>query len=225
MAVLIKECVYPDPKALLAAAESALREEFSKDLPHPHAVLLSGGSTPLPVYAAIAAEPSPISSTLHVSYTDDRHVPFDSEDSNHGHARPMLEALGVPEDQQLTIEPDGSLDDAGAAFEQTLDGFLGGGGKISFALLGMGGDTHTCSLFGDEDLAAAGGHRAIAVRRPEPPHRVSVTPALLEQVERIVFLVSGASKQEVIQQLLNAPETTIAGRAVANCSRVELWHD
>jgi len=224
MALIIEEHLFSDLEMLLVATEALLRAEFANELEYPHAVMLSGGSTPLPIYQAIAALPSAASDSLYITYSDDRHVPYDSPMSNYGHTLPMLAALGVDTDRQLAVNPELPLDEAAEDFEAQLGGFLTRGGRISLALLGIGDDTHTCSLFSQANLDAAAGHLAIPVERDTPPHRVSVTPTLLKHAERIVFLAAGPGKRPVITQLLNDPMTTIAGRAVQDCGQVELWY-
>lgn len=215
------------PAALRAAVEALLRESFAGAAGEalPFAVMLSGGSTPLPVYQTIAAEPSPCSPLLTVTFSDDRHVPLDSPQSNHGNTLPMLAALKIPTDRVIAVNPEVPLDEAAAQYERDFDAFFARDGVLRLALLGVGEDTHTCSLFSDADLAASEGRLAIPVRKDTPPDRVSVTPSVLELADRVVFLVSGPGKLPVIRQLLKAPESTIAGRAVAGCPSVELWHD
>lgn len=49
-----------------------MRECLQREAGHPHALMLSGGRTPLPLFAAIAEKPFPVSNTAHIAYTDDR---------------------------------------------------------------------------------------------------------------------------------------------------------
>ena len=211
-------------EALQAATLNLLKEAFTESSQTDYLVMLSGGSTPLPVYASLASQPCGASSHLHLTFSDDRHVPRESTDSNYGNTAAMIAALGVPEERVIAVNPEVSLSASAQEFEAELGAFFERGGRFSLALLGLGGDTHTCSLFSEADLRAAEGRLAIPVTKSEPPHRVSVTPSVLERAERVVFLVAGASKAAVIEQLTHAPETTIAGRATANCANVELWY-
>jgi 6-phosphogluconolactonase/glucosamine-6-phosphate isomerase/deaminase len=64
---------------------------------------------------------------------------------------------------------------------------------------------------------------AVAVRRPEKPDRVSVSPDLLKRVETIIFLALGAEKREAIQRLLKQPERCPAGMAIREARSVQLW--
>jgi 6-phosphogluconolactonase len=189
----------------------------------PNAVIISGGRTPLPIFGALAADPCPVAPKAFVAFSDERHVHADSPDSNFGGARPMLESLGLPEERILRVDTALSLDEAANDYDRQWAAFLNTGGTISTALLGVGTDGHTCSLFTEADLAAAGNRLAVAVRRPKPPHRVSVTPELLKHAERVVFLAAGAEKAAVVRQFLSEPGALVAGRAVAGHPRVEVW--
>jgi 6-phosphogluconolactonase len=209
--------------ALEAALQALIQEELQAAHDLPHAIILSGGRTPLPVYERIAREPFKPDGFAHVIFSDDRHVPFESEDSNLGHARPMLDALGMQEDRVLHIDPTLPLEAAARAYEDRARAFFARGGMVTIALLGLGADGHTCSLFTEEDLTDAKGRYAIPVRRPQPPHRVSITPEVLARAERIVFMACGEEKAAVVEQLLEDPRQVVAGRAVAHCEGVSIW--
>ncbi len=200
-----------------------MRECLQRESSRPHALMLSGGRTPLPIFTAIAAAPFPVSDTARVTYSDDRHVPVESPESNYGASLAMLEALGLGEDRVLRVHSELPLAEAGRRYHDDLDAFLRGGGVIDTALLGLGPDGHTCSLFNDADLERGAGRWAVHVPKESPPDRVSVTPDLLERVGRVVFVVLGGEKEAVVERLLNHPSEVIAGQAVARCPQVELW--
>lgn len=208
------------------AFNEAVRALMCDDLQRgggPQALIISGGRTPMPVYDALAARPCPVAPEAFVAFSDERYVPADSKDSNYGAARPMLEALGLPAKHVLRVNTALTLDEAAEDYGRQWAAFLDAGGAVSTAILGLGTDGHTCSLFTDADLAAARGRLAVAVRRPNPPHRISVTPELLAHAGRVVFLVAGTEKAAVVEQLLREPGSLVAGRAVAGHPRVEVW--
>jgi len=134
-----------------------------------------------------------------------------------------VDGHGAIEERVLRVETERPLDDAAEHFHNVLADFMLAGGRITLALLGMGSDGHTCSLFTAEDLDRGAGRYALAVPRPHPPHRVSVTPNTLVHCERVVFVVSGEDKTEVARQLRESPDSLIAGQAVAGREEVELW--
>ena len=211
-------------KALIDALVEHLQEEFEVGRSYPHGVLLSGGSTPKPVYHAIArgtVKPAPM---LHLAYTDERHVLKDDPESNYAMTLPMLEALGLPKTQVLDVKTELSLEEAAARYHDDIAKFQFRGGKFSLALLGLGADGHTCSLFNDVDLDRAQGKLAAPIYKDKPPHRITVSPELLESVEQILFVVAGPDKAEVIKALQEDPESMTAGKAVADCKQVALWY-
>src|SRR5690606_36449188 len=111
--------------------------------------------------------------------------------SNFGNAEPMIDELAIAEDQVIKIDPSLHIGDAADVLDKDLDDYLESGGTISLALLGLGTDGHTCSLFEITDLQRCLARLAAAIYRPDPPNRVTVAPALLERVERIIILVKG----------------------------------
>ncbi|MFW5695916.1 MAG: 6-phosphogluconolactonase, partial [Alkalispirochaeta sp.] len=127
----------------------------------PHVVMLAGGSTPLEIYRRIAAEPPRhVHPATHLMLSDDRYVSADDERSNYGHIRPLAHALGLPEDRLVHVNPDLPLPEAVHDFGSRIAEVGHRGGIFSLAILGIGSDGHTASLFAPElveDLAGAGG--------------------------------------------------------------------
>jgi 6-phosphogluconolactonase len=213
--------------ATRAALEAALTERLAAVIaaPQPGAVMLSGGTTPLPAYRAIGARPPPHAATLAVLFSDDRHVPADSPSSNYYQSRPLLDALRLPEDRLLRVRTELPLAEAAADYERRLDELIGTGVRIELGLLGLGAEGHTASLFSAADLERARGHRAIPVQRPDGLSAVSVTPELLAHVREAVFLVAGAGKRAAVAALLAHDPKLIAWAAVQGCASVGLWMD
>ena len=220
----MKDVSFESADALNQAAITLLRNEFQTPAAVPFSVMLSGGTTPRPIFEALCTNPPATADNLHITYTDDRYVPAESLESNYGQSRPMLEALGLPDKRIMHVPTELPLDRAVEAYDAALRSFLAQGGIIRLALLGLGSDGHTCSLFSEADLERCGTAYAIAVQRPDGLQGISVTPALLNKVERVLFLATGAEKAERITQLREAPQTLIAGKAVAGCRKIELWY-
>lgn len=219
----IRVTQFDGPEKFYEAFLKALRKELQRHCATPFAVMIPGGRTPLPVFDAIVRKPFAIAPNAHITYTDDRHVPEDSPESNYGASKPLLRAVQFPPDRVIRVLTDLPLLTAADRYHTELQGFLENGGRLVVAFLGLGPDGHTCSLFTQEDLDRGAGRFAVAVKRPGGPYRVSVTPALLEKVERVILLAAGAEKQAVAEQLLHEPASVTAGRAVMACANVELW--
>ena len=211
-----------------AALESALEERLARAIAAPSAaaLMLSGGSTPLPAYRALGARPGLAHpAALRVLFSDDRYVPADSPASNYHQTQPLLAALALPSDAVLRVRTELPLEVAARDYEDQLAALLRSGTSIGLGLLGLGPDGHTASLFSAADIERARGHLALAVHRPDGMSAVSVTPELLAQVTEPVFVVAGADKEEAVRRLLARDPGLTAWRSVAGCSRVELWAD
>jgi 6-phosphogluconolactonase len=213
-----------------AALEAALTERLAHSLAGPGdpvpALMLSGGSTPLPAYRALGARATLARNpTLRVLFTDERYVPSDLPASNYHQARPLLEALALPPQAVLRVRTELPLEEAARDYERSLKRLLESGAGIGLGLLGLGADGHTASLFGAADLKRARGRLALAVQRPDGMSAVSVTPKLIARVAEPLFVVSGGGKREAVRALLAGAADLTAWRAVAGCPSVELWID
>jgi len=209
-----------------AALESALEERLAQAISAPGAtaLMLAGGTTPLPAYRALGARPCIAHNAgLTIFFSDDRYVPADSPASNYHQAQPLLGALALPLAAVLRVRTELALEDAARDYERQLAALLRSGTRIGLGLLGLGADGHTASLFGAADLERARGHLALAVDRPDGLSAVSVTPELLAQVAEPVFVVAGADKRDAVRGLLAQDPKLTAWRAVEDCARVELW--
>ena len=186
-------------------------------------IMLSGGHTPLPAYREVARRRPQHSDALTIIYSDDRYVPADSDASNYHATRRLLDALDLPEDQVLRVRTELPLEEAARDYENHLRALLDSGARIGLALLGIGPDGHTASLFRAEHLQQSRGRMAIAVQRPDGMQGISVTPEFLAHVSDPLFVVAGSGKHDAIAAFIRQDPTLVALRAVAACPRVELW--
>jgi 6-phosphogluconolactonase len=208
-----------------AALDAALAQRLGQAIAAngASAIMLAGGSTPLPAYRALARGPLAHAARLHILFSDERYVPSDSDASNYHQSRPLLDALALPAAAVARVRTELPLEEAAADYERELAALLSSGVRIGLGLLGLGADGHTASLFGAADLERARGHLAIAVHRPDGMSAVSVTPDFLAHVEEPLFVVAGSGKHEAIRALAAQDPNLTAWRAVQGCTRVELW--
>ena len=70
-------------------------------------------------------------------------------------------------------------------------------------MLGLGEDGHTASIFPHEiDLYRADAY-AVAASHPSGQRRISMTGKMIDAATQTVFLVSGASKASVVEEIAN----------------------
>jgi 6-phosphogluconolactonase/glucosamine-6-phosphate isomerase/deaminase len=201
-----------------------LREHFRCHRAQPHAVMLTGGKTPLSVYRILEKSRERVDAFLHLLISDERYVPLESPQSNYGNIRPMVHALGVDESRVMRVHTYLPLDDAADRYDAVLSTYIEKGGRITLGFLGLGADGHVASLFTRQDLTRWPERYAIAVPRETVPDRVSVTRKLLLRIESLVFLVAGQEKAAVLEKILNDPISTVAGQAVRGIAQTELWY-
>lgn len=97
-------------QSLNNACEGLLREVLQAETSAPNAAMLSGGRTPLALFNQIAENPFPVSANAWLTYTDDRHVPTDSPESNFGATLPMINALGLPLEHVIRVDTSAPLE-------------------------------------------------------------------------------------------------------------------
>ena len=172
----------------------------------------SGGSTPSLLYRLLVAAPyaqqMPWSST-HLLWGDERWVPHEHYDSNAGAAvQALISHVPIPESQVHPIPTTGMTPQESAAqYERVvLELFEGGAPRLDLALLGMGDDGHTASLF--PGTAAVGERRRWVFANHVPSldtWHITMTLRLLNASRRVLFLVTGASKAPALQRVFRPP--------------------
>jgi 6-phosphogluconolactonase len=204
--------------------DAALEQRLSREIATagPRAIMLAGGTPPLPAYRALARRALQPPDGLRVLFSDDRYVPSTAPASNYFQSRELIEALQLPEGAVLRVRTELPLPEAADDYERQLAQLLRDA-PITLGLLGLGADGHTASLFGAADLERGAGRLAIAVQRPDGMAGVSTTPQLLAQVRTPVFAVVGEGKTAAVAALQAKDAQLTAWRAVQGCARVELW--
>jgi 6-phosphogluconolactonase len=188
---------------LVQAAQSAVKARGSFSL------VLSGGNTPRRLYEILAGPPyrdeMPWRKT-HIFWGDERCVPAEDERNNAHMARQvLLERVPIPDEQIHPIASSLPPSKAAEAYQNTLKVYFNGNpARFDFVLLGLGENGHTASLFPETGVLDEKYDWACEVYVPSlQMWRVTLTAPLLNQARKIVFLVSGASKAQVLDQVIH----------------------
>lgn len=166
-------------------------------------VALSGGSTPRRAYA-LAAQRRENWADTRLWLGDERHVGSDDERSN---ARMVREELG-PSAPVEDVRTELGLKPAAADYAARLGVALGEGGRLDLALMGLGPDGHTASLFPGKPAVQETSRLAVAVPEAglEPfVARVTLTLAAFNAAKEVVFLVTGNEKAEAMRRAFGEP--------------------
>jgi 6-phosphogluconolactonase len=173
-------------------------------------IALSGGTSPEPMYELLAQDPfqheMPWEHTF-VFWGDERFVPADDERSNaHRAWHLLLQKVPLSAAQIYQVGVSLKPEEEARKYEETILAFFGKGEPIfDLILLGLGENGHTASLFPGtpvlNDLHA--GIRAVFPESESIP-RITMTAPLINQARRVLFLVSGANKAEIVSKVLGA---------------------
>ena len=189
-------------------------------------LVLSGGSTPLKMYAWLTEghADEPFWAHTHILWGDERFVPHSHPDSNYGAAKAsLLDYLTVPAEQ---IHPwsyvEGNPDAAAADYADTLQEL---GDAFDLTFLGLGDDAHTASLFPGTGAVFDEGSTTV-VRPPGKETRLSLTVGRLNRSRTVAFLVQGEGKRAALEATLSPTDTPDFNRTPARAIRAQedlLW--
>ncbi|MCP4656066.1 MAG: 6-phosphogluconolactonase [bacterium] len=224
-----REHLFDDPATLARelarriAAElgAAVRERGEASL------VVSGGSTPQPLYTALSREPL-LWERMTVTVADERWVPPDDPASNQRLVRRFLLTGRAGKARWIGLRnaaptPEEGLEECERALAAIARPF-------DVVVLGMGEDGHTASLFPaaanlEAGLDPAAGRSCLPVRPPRAPHaRMSLTAATLLDSRRIVLHITGAAKWAVYQRALEpGPAEEMPIRAFLRRAPLEIY--
>jgi 6-phosphogluconolactonase len=172
-------------------------------------IALSGGRTPAPIYQQWAATAADLPwDRVQVTFGDERCVPPDDEQSNYRMARhALLDSVPIPPGNIFRIQGELPPEDAAADYEARLAQLASRFGEPRYRhdllLLGMGPDGHTASLFPGTDALAEQTRNVVHNFVPKfDTYRVTFTYPLINAARRVCFIVEGADKKPVVDQIL-----------------------
>lgn len=190
-------------KRILQAADEAIAQYGS------FLIVLAGGGTPKSVYQLLAKEKADWPN-WHVYHNDDRCLPVDHNERNSKMARDAwLNHVAIPQDQIHDIPAELGNIDGAKAYAKTLEGLR----TFDMVILGLGEDGHTASLFPGQSVDNSAD--AVPVfNSPKPPaDRVTISQHRLNNTHEVLFLVTGAGKQDAVNNWLSGeaiPATLIS---------------
>lgn len=176
-------------------------------------ICLSGGSTPAATYDLLATR-------FHLSvdwkevqfyWGDERCVQPDHPESNFAMAnRAMLGKLALRPDQVHRMRGEDPPASAAAAYEHELrkQFSLGDGDfpRFDLVLLGLGDNRHTASLFPGDPALHETQRMVVPVEvDAEPRKRLTITPPVINNAQRVMFLAAGQGKAAAVKDIIEGP--------------------
>jgi 6-phosphogluconolactonase len=178
-------------------------------------VALSGGSTPQALFTLLARAPyrSQITwSAVHVFWGDERLVPPDDPGSNYYHARRLLlEKVPIPSGQIHRIRGELTAIEAVGDYERQLAATAEEKApwpQLDLALMGLGADGHTASLFPNSSAVTETKKPVLSVTADyagRPAQRITLTPPVFNDAHQVLFLIAGADKAAALEAVIDGP--------------------
>ena len=194
----------------LEAASESVREKGS------FRIALAGGSTPKTLYGLLASNPLLQAkvpwSKIQFFFGDERHVPPDHPESNFRMAKEAMVAKAPIDPKQVHRIKGEKRNAAEAAVEYEDDlrvtfGLAAGQlSRFDLVLLGMGPEGHTASLF--PGTKALKEERRLVVSNwvgKLYTDRITLTPPVLNNAARVIFMVHGEEKAPALKAVLEGP--------------------
>lgn len=176
-------------------------------------VALSGGSTPKALYSLLGSPDYRDRvdwQRAHLFWGDERCVPPDHTESNFRMVNEaLLSAIQIPEKNVHRMAGEKEPNEAVADYQRDLQDFFALGigelPRFDLILLGLGEDGHTASLFPGSTALTEEKH-LVATTYVErlKAHRLTLTLPVLNNAAQASFLVAGASKSAIVENLLGA---------------------
>jgi 6-phosphogluconolactonase len=174
---------------------------------------VSGGHTPWMMLRSLAREDLPWKG-VQVMQVDERVAPAGDPDRNLTHLREsLLEHAPLRPEQihAMPVElPD--LEAAASQYAMTLKKVAGSPAVLDLVHLGLGPDGHTASLVpGDPVLDVTNADVALT-RIYQGRRRMTLTYPVINRSRRILWLVTGGEKVEMLSRLRSGDQSIPAGR-------------
>jgi 6-phosphogluconolactonase len=174
---------------IMTAAQLAIAEHGAFKL------VLAGGTTPEKVYRLLADTQADWAN-WHIYYGDERCLPSNHPDRNSVMAeQAFLDKVAIPAAHIFTIPAELSPEIAAKHYQETIAAAL----PFDMVLLGMGEDGHTASLFPHHYHDKNELVHAVYNSPKPPPERVSLSAKALSNTQQLLFLITGANKQDAVQ--------------------------
>ncbi|MFM1797755.1 MAG: hypothetical protein RLZZ117_33 [Cyanobacteriota bacterium] len=197
-----------DALARQAAEQVALNLDLTLAERDRAQIALAGGTTPRAAYAHLAEELLPWE-RVDAFLGDERWVSPDDPASNARLVRDSLLARGPGQQTRFHPVPTHlTTPEAGAeAYSALLVQMCGGEPPVlDLVLLGLGEDGHTASLF-PGTTAPRVRDRWVTTGEGKGLPRITLTAPTLCAARKVLFLVSGAGKQQALARLLDPAES------------------
>lgn len=190
------------------AKEILIQIEQSYQTGNPFYIMLSGGSTPKALFEALARLSGKNTQWdhVHLFWGDERCVAPIHPESNFGMTRQtLLNQISIPQNNVHRIQGENDPELEVKRYTQQLLQIKTDTDQIplfDLILLGMGDDGHTASIFPDRlDILQSEELCEIAINPYSGQKRITITPKVINNAKKILFLVTGENKADILTEI------------------------
>lgn len=207
--------VFADEKETAHAAAKVIAEEGRAAIAARSRFLLavSGGRAPWVMLRALGDEDL-LWSKVHVFQVDERIAPRGHPDRNLTHLQKnLLDHSAIPPENVHPMPVEASdLDAAAAKYAALLAEVAGSPPMLDLVHLGLGPDGHTASLIPGDAVLTVNDRQVATTGIYQGRQRMTLTYPAINAARRILWLITGNDKAEVLVSLRDASEAIPAGR-------------
>ncbi len=174
---------------------------------------VSGGHTPWLMLRALGGADVPWPA-VQVVQVDERVAPAGHPDRNLTHLRESLLDHAPLRPEQIYDMPveSADLETAAAQYAETLRRIAGSPPMLDLVHLGLGPDGHTASLVPGDPVLNIKDADVAVTHAYQGRRRMTLTYPMINRSRRILWVVTGGEKVEMLNRLLGGDESIPAGR-------------
>ncbi len=179
-------------------------------------LVLSGGSTPKPVYKYLAEQNKNKLdwNKINFFWGDERCVPPDDVESNYKMAfDSLLNKINITKENIFRIQGENDPYTEAKRYGDVVSKnviSLNGLPRFDFMMLGLGEDGHVASIFPDRlNLFSEDEICKVSIHPTTKQKRITLTGKVINNAENIIFIVTGENKSKVLNDILISHEDSI----------------
>jgi 6-phosphogluconolactonase len=178
-----------------------------------YALAVSGGHTPWIMLRALANEDLAWTN-VHLYQVDERIAPDGDPDRNLTHLREsFLTHVSFPPENVHAMPVESPDPDAAARqYAATLQEFAGSPPILDLVHLGLGPDGHTASLVPADPVLNVTNADVALTGIYQGRRRMTLTYPVLNRARRVLWVVTGSEKVEMLRRLVDGDQSIPAGR-------------
>jgi 6-phosphogluconolactonase len=200
-----KQVVKTLAKEIFKLTKSSVQERFN--------IVLSGGNSPIELFQKLSRKYAETMDweRIHFWWGDERCVSPKNENSNYKQAYDfMISQISIPAENIHRIKGENNPEEEAVRYAKEIKeniNYRGENPVFDLVLLGLGEDGHTASIFPDEiELFEDERICAVSIHPLTGQKRITITGRVLNNANRVFFLVTGANKSQRISEIMNDDE-------------------